>query len=517
VALLRHKNVGGLDIAMNDALGVRGIQCIGNLDSKRQQVLDIQRLSSDLVLQRLPFHEFHGNKCPIAHFIDLIDGADIRMIEGRGGFGFALKSAESLSVARDIVGQEFKRDKTTEFQVLGLIHDAHPAPAQLLDNSVMGDCFANHWRESYVVETGQSMSEIRRRALLVLASNFAVTPGGAIMLPSMQSPIRMARLVFFAALSLAFCLIPPVTAPAQTQARRLILKDGSYQSVTKYEVRGDRVRYFSAERGEWEEVPNSLIDWDATEKFEQGREQGKLAPEAVELDKELEAERKAEQAHSPQIAPGLRLPDEGGIFLLDTFENQPQLSELQQSGSDLESNKKSNILRTAINPLAGAKQTIELREAHAKIQSHTLVPSLYVNIDSNAGALASVPASASDAQSLPPTERFKIIRVEVKGGKRIAGAVKIAVTGKMKSNGRFIEATVTTMTGGWIKLTPTEPLTTGEYAVAEMLGKEEMNLYVWDFGVNPAAPTDPFARKPDLTEARPKTDQPADLQKRDKQ
>ena len=150
--------------------------------------------------------------------------------------------------------------------------------------------------------------------------------------------------VFFC---LSFCLSQ---VPAPTQARRLILKDGSYQSVTKYEIHGDRVRYFSAERGEWEEVPNSLIDWDATAKFEQGRLQGKVAPEAVELDKELEAERKAEQARSPQVAPGLRLPDEGGIFLLDTYENQPQLAELQQSGSEVDKNRKSNILRAAINP-----------------------------------------------------------------------------------------------------------------------------------------------------------------------
>jgi hypothetical protein len=323
-----------------------------------------------------------------------------------------------------------------------------------------------------------------------------------------------AVLLFYA---LVFSALP---ASAQNQARRLILKDGSYQSVTKYEVHGDRVRYFSAERGEWEEVPKALIDWDATDKFEQGRAQGKLAPEAAELDKELEAERKAELARSPQVAPGLRLPDEGGIFLLDTYQNQPQLSELQQSGSDLEKNTKSNILRAAINPLAGAKQTIELPEAHAKIQSHTTVPSLYINIDENhidenRGALATVPA-ATGGSPLAPTERFKIIRIQVKGSKRVAGAVKIAVTGKMKTDERFVRATVTSMTGGWVKLTPADPLPAGEYAVAEILGKEGINLYVWDFGVNPAAPANALTWKPDPAEAQPKTDQPADLKKREK-
>ncbi|MGA8539641.1 MAG: hypothetical protein WB566_09080, partial [Terriglobales bacterium] len=225
----------------------------------------------------------------------------------------------------------------------------------------------------------------------------------------------------------AFCLSQP---PAPAQARRLILKDGSYQSVTKYEVHGDRVRYFSAERGEWEEVPNSLIDWDATGKFEQGRELNKAAPEAVELDKELESERKAEQARSPEVAPGLRLPDEGGIFLLETYKNQPQLVELQQSGADVEKNTKSNILRAAINPLAGAKQTVELPGPHAKVQSHTTVPSLYINIDSNtdtnfpsaslqkkgASAPANVPIATEEPLPLAPTERFKIVRIELKGG-----------------------------------------------------------------------------------------------------
>src|ERR1700692_554194 len=247
------------------------------------------------------------------------------------------------------------------------------------------------------------------------ASSFAVVPTRGIMFHGMKSTNRKPRAVLAVALILgSFCILFSLVGRAQIQARRLILKDGSYQSITKYEVHGDRIRYFSAERGEWEEIPKSLIDWEGTEKFEQGRAQGKLAPEAVELDKQLEAERQDEQARSPQVAPGLRLPYEAGIFLLDTYENQPQLAELQQSGGELEKNTKSNILRAAINPVAGAKQTIELPEAHAKIQPHTAVPSLYLNIDTSDGALAAVPSAAGQPSPLAPAERFKIILVETK-------------------------------------------------------------------------------------------------------
>ena len=332
----------------------------------------------------------------------------------------------------------------------------------------------------------------------------------------MRSYGLICRLVLLGMISPMCWTLLETTSSAQSLAKRLILKDGSYQLAAKYEIKGDRVRYYSAERGEWEEIPKNLIDWDATDKYEQGRLQGAPSPEAVQLDKELEAEQKAEEARSPHVAPGLRLPEEGGVFLLDTFQNQPQLDELQQSGGELNKNTKSNILRAAINPLASSKQTIELDGPRAKIQSHTGVPAIYVNIDSQ-DAAGGATGVKGEPPPLPSAERFKIVRAEIKNGKRIAGGIKIAPYGKVKADERFVAVTVQELGGGWVKLSPKEPLASGEYAVAEMLGKEGMNLYVWDFGVNPSAPANAFAWKPDAKEVQKKPDQPEDLKKRDKQ
>src|SRR5882724_3802692 len=194
----------------------------------------------------------------------------------------------------------------------------------------------------------------------------------------MRGRVHCILLASLAAMSLLLAF--GISASAQQLAKRLILKDGSYQLATKYEIKGERVRYFSAERGEWEEVPKSMVDWDATDKYEKDRASGAPPPEAVELDKELEAERKAEEAKTPLVAPGLRLSEYGSVTLLDTFLGQPQLVEIEQSGGEINSNKKSNILRAAINPLASAKQTIELPGTHAKIQAHATLPAIYMNI-----------------------------------------------------------------------------------------------------------------------------------------
>src|SRR6202140_2365137 len=222
---------------------------------------------------------------------------------------------------------------------------------------------------------------------------------------------------------LALAVLLP-SAHGQQLAKRLVLKDGSYQLATKWEVKGDRVRYLSAERDEWEELPNSLVDWAATDKFEKDRAAGVPAPEAVELDKEAEAERRAEEAKTPQVAPGLHLPEDGGMLLLDTFQTQPQLILLQQNTGELNRNKKANILRSAVIPIASSKQTIELDGMHASVQAHATLPTLYVNLDdqsSNVGSQQAPQQPQQPQQPEQPWDRFHIVRVQAKKGKRIIG------------------------------------------------------------------------------------------------
>ena len=73
------------------------------------------------------------------------------------------------------------------------------------------------------------------------------------------------------AIMIATCMPPsfaqaPASVTSEQQTKRIVLKDGTYQMVIKYEIQGDRVHYLSAERYEWEDLPSSLVDWDATKK-----------------------------------------------------------------------------------------------------------------------------------------------------------------------------------------------------------------------------------------------------------
>lgn len=297
---------------------------------------------------------------------------------------------------------------------------------------------------------------------------------------------------------------PEPNGRPQSAFKRLILKDGSSEPISTYEIRGNHVRYLSSERHEWEEVPSSIVDWPATQRYakETASERQVRSDQSAEADGQERAE---EEARTPLVAPGLRLPETGGVFLRDSFKGKTELNQLRQNGANINKNTAGNILRGVINPIASAKRTIELPGVHAQIQAHVADPIIYVALDSGGDPAADyTPETAKD--------HFRIVRCEEKKGNRIVGVINIAVYGKVNQDAAYVETRVEPVSGNWVKVTPATPIPPGEYALVELLGRQGINTFVWDFGVNASAPENTNARK----EEEVRADEAPVLQKRKK-
>jgi hypothetical protein len=323
----------------------------------------------------------------------------------------------------------------------------------------------------------------------------------------LKTAMAQLRLKLF--LYLAICTLPLL---AQGPNKRLILKDGSYQIVRQYEIKGNIVRYLSAERGGWEELPKDLVDWPATERYAREHVPGSSGGStpanaaAAEIDREEQQARAEEAARMPEVITGLQLPDLDGVFALDTYRDKPELIEVTQSTGDVNRNMGHNILRSTINPLAGQKLTLRINGAKSKVRLHVPDPALYVSLeeadkpnpDSTAFPVDTHGASSVKGTSgSSPDSHYAIIRLEQRKDSRNIGSINVSLLGKVSQSENMIDTTSETLPGGhWMKLVPKQPLQPGEYALIEILSPKEINLSVWDFAVDPTAPENANARLP---------------------
>src|SRR6185295_1171375 len=74
------ENVCGLDVAVNDALAVRGAQCISHFGANLEKTIEFERGSLKQAGERGTVEVFHDDEGLAASFTDVINGADIGMI-----------------------------------------------------------------------------------------------------------------------------------------------------------------------------------------------------------------------------------------------------------------------------------------------------------------------------------------------------------------------------------------------------------------------------------------------------
>ena len=303
--------------------------------------------------------------------------------------------------------------------------------------------------------------------------------------------------------------------PGMARNHRLILKDGSYQLVRQYEVVGDRVRYVSLERGgDWEELPLDLVDWEATRKWERdhaavAEEPSPAMKEAEAIDKEEAEARDDEKARMPEVAKGLELPDEDGVFVLDTFQGTPELVELIDA--TLNMNAKTRRGLSTLNPLAGQKASLELEGAHAKVHLHVNDPAIYLSLETGdeKQPVLTHAFKVDTGRTREETNRkrgahseksgFAIVRVDQRREVRIVGAIHVSPTGAITQDENVIPTKAETLPGKhWLRIEPEQKLTIGEYALVEILSASEINQSVWDFRVDPATGDNPGSIGPIL-------------------
>jgi hypothetical protein len=303
---------------------------------------------------------------------------------------------------------------------------------------------------------------------------------------------------------------PPRQAQPASRRTRLILKDGSYQIVKGYQIKGSVVQYTSAERGELEEVPADLVDWDATHKWERDHDPEANAPpqsdqddrtaareqqsQRTVLDADLAREEADRATRTPLVAPNLRLPETGSAFALDIFRDTPELVPLPQTGGDLNPLNSHSTVKLPLNPLASPHPIVTLKGEGSDYQMHVASPVFYLRVGNDTGAPIGGGDFTVDTHGAGPAKddpsggseqsRYVILRADVRVGARLLNSFSLATLGD-RPQPDVIDTSIALLPGGhWIAITPKQPLEFGEYALVEVLNDHTLNGAVWDFGVH---------------------------------
>ena len=266
----------------------------------------------------------------------------------------------------------------------------------------------------------------------------------------------------------------PVPMP---QGKKLIMKDGTFQIVREYSVQGDRVRYYSLERSEWEEIPASLVDWDATKKDEAAQE--KKAREEAEKNRQRvlqeETEGVANVDASIEVHPGLILPDGVGMFALANR----QFVALKQDQAVSKTDVGREVERTLSGvPTIPTRHRIELPGKRSALRFST-------------GDLEFFMRTADQREP-----RMMLVRAHDRVDARLIETESSSVVEDATDKGDDVSTLLWELAPGVYRFTIDQDLPPGEYAFVEKT-TDGVDLEVWDFGVDAPKPDAHAAAAPD--------------------
>ena len=205
-----------------------------------------------------------------------------------------------------------------------------------------------------------------------------------------------------AALTLAALIL---THPAQAQqlSRRLILKDGSYQSSRsmKSKATASDTTAPNAGLGGTAFFAGGLASHG--EIRERSRRRARAFPKPPSSTRKAMRIAKPKRSRLPQVAPGLRLPELSGMFLLDNFKGQPQLVEVSRDEGDVDNGSESRHLSRRHHSRSGhqANHRTRRRPRHCLLSRRRAIRSTSISNDEDDSSAAATKPSAAPVTAQP--------------------------------------------------------------------------------------------------------------------
>lgn len=253
------------------------------------------------------------------------------------------------------------------------------------------------------------------------------------------------------------------SSPAVPRGKKLVMKDGTFQIVSSYQLDGDRVRYFSVERSEWEEIPASLVDWPATKQAEADEEKaGAALTNKIKAGEEAARAAPLDVDASFEVVPGVFLPPGEGFFILDS----QAISPLKQSPASTKINKRHVVEQIVVPlPVIPSRTSVDLPGRHASFRITNPTPEFYFRT-----------TDLGEPQ-------IELLLASVRGDKRHIENID-TLFGQQNHKGKTISLQEWRVAKGLYRFTLGQSLAPGEYALAQFSPKEGINLLLWDFGVD---------------------------------
>src|SRR5439155_10999389 len=114
------------------------------LNGQIEQHIKVQRLTFYTGPESMPLEQLHNDERLVSVFVNVMDGADVGMIERGGGFGLTPEAFQCEVILREALRQELESHEAMQVCVLGPVDHSHTTAAELFQDTVMGDGAADH-------------------------------------------------------------------------------------------------------------------------------------------------------------------------------------------------------------------------------------------------------------------------------------------------------------------------------------------------------------------------------------